>query len=208
MALRLQMENVASEFSSLMVDMGAGWSKSTCDMFGWAAGRTGSCAGWVCAVRDPAAYLAGLIDADGCVFALSVREDGTYRGGTRHVQFCNTDPALIQAAEACCRDLDLPFTLGIKSRQRGPAMRTLFITGRENLERFRELVPLRSPAKRQKLDELLASYGPSPATLAVHQRRREQADRARALKQSGATLEQIGADLGISMSTASRRLAT
>lgn len=203
MALRLQMENVASEFSSLMVDMGAGWSKSTCDMFGWAAGRTGSCAGWVCAVRDPAAYLAGLIDADGCVFTLSVREDGHWRGGTRHVQFCNTDPALIAVAESCCRELGLAFSVRSKERSAGAPMLTLFITGRENIERFRELVPLQSPAKR----ELIGAYAGSPAELAVKRRRREQSETARALKAQGATLEEIGAELGISMATASRWLA-
>lgn len=105
--------------------------------------------------QEAAAYLAAMIDGEGTVSVHSARSSN------RTVRIANTDWELILAVEECCALLDI----GCVIRKRLPPAKKnwkigwdVTISGRANLKKVKAAVPLRSPQKIRRLDQLLASY--------------------------------------------------
>jgi hypothetical protein len=100
-----------------------------------------------------AAYLAGMIDGEGHV--------GARRN--RFVSVSNTDWDLIEAVVKCCELLGLHQTVQrlVVREGRKPGWQVI-ITGKDALERIRELVPIQSARKQKALDDAIASYKQLP----------------------------------------------
>jgi hypothetical protein len=79
---------------------------------------------------------------------------------TRGIEISNTDPALIAATMSALSLLGIHATVfdGCERRPGHRPVSKVRVHQRENLERFLELVPFRSPAKRTKLTASLESY--------------------------------------------------
>lgn len=112
--------------------------------------------------REAAYYLAAMIDGEGSVTWPPCGPADAPHGrsvGARCVTITNTDPFLIRST---CRALD---RLKIKWHKyhvaRKPPRKAcirIHITGRQNLERLLETVPLKAPGKRWKLIGCIQSY--------------------------------------------------
>jgi hypothetical protein len=129
-------------------------------------------------------YLAGVIDGEG-----SIWNSGNGRG----ICIVNTDAGLLDAVDEAC---DM---LGIRTRRYERSERArlgrkpiwdLWITGRDALALLAEQLPLRT-AKAAKLRAIVSSYRPLPRY-----------DDARRLYDSGQSIGQVAAALGVPWSTA------
>jgi beta-phosphoglucomutase-like phosphatase (HAD superfamily) len=152
----------------------------------------------VLTAKDAAPYLAAMIDGEGCVrFNAEAHR--------RSVFISNTDPALIEACEQCCRLLGITYHVRWREPSHGKKKRYahLTITGRANFETLLTL-PIMAPAKRERLEAAVASY--------EHRYHRESSpppwlETARAARRAGQTIAAIAETVGTSSSTLSRWLA-
>ena len=107
--------------------------------------------------REAAYYLAAMIDGEGCVTWPPLPTGRAM--GARCVAIVNTDPFLIRAT---CKALDrLKINWHTYDYARKPPRKActhIHITGRQNLERLLEMVPLKAPSKRWKLIGCIQSY--------------------------------------------------
>lgn len=136
-------------------------------------------------------YLAALIDGEGHV-AHRVYPSGP----VRHIDIVNTDRALIEAAQAACDKLGLKWARYDRDRD-GDAITperkhqwNLRIARRESLERAAEILPLKAPAKRDRLLALIQSY-PDPRPL----------DEILTLYRSGLGIRQVAKRLNMPLGT-------
>lgn len=105
------------------------------------------------AEAEAAAYLAGMIDGEGTVSRI---------GEGRRVRIGSTTPELIEACIEACDVLGIATirhkdAVSASKRGRIP-YHLLSITGRTNLERLQQTVPLRHPEKRARLDAIVTTY--------------------------------------------------
>lgn len=103
-----------------------------------------------------AAWLAGFWDGEGSVVFRS------HCNGRKHTTYylsvCNTDLGLIETCATYLSDLGISHTK-FEQRVRRSQHKPLFvfhICQADSIRRFAKLVPLHSPAKRDRLDQILA----------------------------------------------------
>ncbi len=102
--------------------------------------------------RDPASYLAAIIDGEGTV---------DLSGSNRRVVIYNTDPLLVDVICSCLDELGIAYVCSLYDRRNTPRHRACYrivIGRREALERLGGL-PL-APRKREKLDRLIGLFRP------------------------------------------------
>lgn len=109
--------------------------------------------------REAAVYMAALIDGEGCV-SLCTLKIGPSAGSVRRVVTIGmTDEALIDLAAELYTQLGITFSRHDKAM---PAPRkhvwTIAVQARASLERLAEVVPIRHPEKRAKLQAVLDSF--------------------------------------------------
>ena len=112
---------------------------------------------------EAAGYLAAAIDADGCVYFGRGENAKTGKKWTqRRVIFTVTDPELVDTVADACDRFDIGYHRSDRPNSSGnPAHKhtyTLEITAGHALRRFDEVVILRHPGKREKLQECLDSF--------------------------------------------------
>lgn len=104
-------------------------------------------------LEQAAAYLAGMIDGEGWI--------GEPKGlHNRAIRIANTDPDLIAAIQEACDVLGVTYTTHAYkgARENWSPGWFLDISGRENLTRVHQLVPIRSAKKWDRLARTLTSY--------------------------------------------------
>lgn len=108
--------------------------------------------------REASCYLAGLIDGEGCVYVPK-----TGKSTKRCIQITNTEWDLIEAIVECCDTLGVPFSV-TKQARKPPCNDAwvIMIAGKPNLEKIRDLVPMRSARKRWKLWLAIGRYAKKP----------------------------------------------
>ena len=102
-------------------------------------------------------YLAAFIDGEG-----HINYSLTSRGRpTKAIAFTNTDKQLFDRVVNIAADLGLPFRTYFRKRQK-PHWSDTWVAylagGREQIERFREIIPLQCERKLATLDEMINSY--------------------------------------------------
>lgn len=109
---------------------------------------------------EAAYYLAAMIDGEGCVTRPPFG-NGSYgrRSGNRSVTITNTDAQILNATKRCLMMLGIEYRVyetnpGVPRRMRSD----IRITGRKNLERVYELVPLKCRRKLFRLAGCIHSY--------------------------------------------------
>jgi hypothetical protein len=110
--------------------------------------------------REAALYLAAYIDGEGCVYFRRCTLASGKHHQARVVTISSTDPELADAVCICLAILGIDFFRG----SRPPATPTrkpvsvIEIRRGAAMWRLRQIVPIQSARKRQRLDEALLSY--------------------------------------------------
>jgi hypothetical protein len=131
-----------------------------------------------------AAYLAAMIDGEGWIGSPKNKQN-------RAIRISNTDPDLISAIREVCDRLGITYTVQhINARKEGwSAGWWVDITGRANMIRVRDEVPLRSSKKRARLDAIITSYVDRPPL--------DGGDLRRLYEEDGLTQREIATRLGV-----------
>jgi len=104
-----------------------------------------------------AAWLAGFIDGEGCVYF----HQATYNGKnhqTRVITVGNTDRCLIEAASTFLTLLGIDHSTHKRLTSRKKDFHVVEIRRGPAMWRFRELIPIQAPEKVRRLDLALKSY--------------------------------------------------
>lgn len=109
--------------------------------------------------QEAAAYLAGLIDGEGCV-SLCELKNGSQAGALRRVITIGmTDREIIDLAADLFDQLGIGYSRHDKARPgKLRHVWVISIHARIDLERAAELIPIRHSSKREKLQAILNSY--------------------------------------------------
>jgi hypothetical protein len=103
-------------------------------------------------------YLAGMIDGEGTVTAIASAKT------PRRIRVCNTDASILTAAQEACDVLGLTTTTQWHLRLKRPhhlPLAQISITGKENLQRVADIVPIRSATKIERLKLLIEAWDAS-----------------------------------------------
>lgn len=104
-------------------------------------------------------YLAAMVDGEGSVS--KVYDSYGKRCGNRHIAITNTDVALIDAVCSALARLGIEHNRHSDPDIRQPHYRLrheVHVTNYRSLKRFHDVVPIQAPAKKERLEGLLASY--------------------------------------------------
>lgn len=110
--------------------------------------------------EQAAAWLAGFIDGEGCVYYNRKTLSNGKSHSARIVTITNTDLALIECAARCFDMLGIGYR---RSERAGASERhkhryMIDVTKGADMVRLRDLVPIQAPEKRRRLDEALTTY--------------------------------------------------
>lgn len=107
-------------------------------------------------MKEPAGYLAAMIDGEGCI-RMQIT-NGCIK--SRAIQIHNTDPSIIDACLEACDQLGITYKVyGVdRTKQHYKDIEIVAIMGKDNFEKVLELVPIRCKAKLAKLKKIVVSY--------------------------------------------------
>jgi hypothetical protein len=110
---------------------------------------------------EAAAYLAALVDGEGCI-SFSLLKSGASAGDVRRVIVIGmTDKPIIDLAAALYDRFGIRYTRHDRQpKGNRKHVWVISIQARAGIERFAEIVPIQHPAKREKLTAILAGYRP------------------------------------------------
>lgn len=103
-------------------------------------------------------YLAGLFDGEGHISKRAIK--GKARGFTRDARITNTDPDLLDAAEAALTRLGIAFTRHDRSERDRLGTKPIFdiiVSHKDNLDLLLDLIPMQT-SKLESLKESVGSY--------------------------------------------------
>ena len=108
-----------------------------------------------------AVYLAAMIDGEGCV-SVSNDTKGGRKYSNRQVSIANTDIDIIVTCVAALQVLGIECWLSERepSGNNPKGIIQIFVSHRHGFEQIAKLVPIQSERKREKLEDILASYNP------------------------------------------------
>ena len=116
--------------------------------------------------EQAACWLAGFVDGEGCVYFrdAAIGKDGKKHWG-RVITIANTDPNLIDVTAQCMEKLGIEYARFDRPARKENALSknpkhvyTIQIRKGPAMWQFRELVPIQSENKKNKLDGALRSY--------------------------------------------------
>lgn len=110
--------------------------------------------------NEAAAWLAGFVDGEGCVYSRNHILANGKNHQTRVITITNTDKALIDFSAHCFTMLGIEYGLSDRAGASVRHKHRYIIEVRKGaaMWRFREWVPIQAPEKKQRLDSALLTY--------------------------------------------------
>jgi hypothetical protein len=119
--------------------------------------------------EQAAAWLGGFVDGEGSVVLTTKSRDRRRAKRSyfweRYIEFSNTDPSLIEASRDALTVLGIRHAVYTPKRPKNPNWSQAWIViirGRQELQKFAELVPIQAGHKKAVLARALATYSNLP----------------------------------------------